>query len=177
MKCIHSLCAGLMMLFSGCCSAKVEDYADNKPALDIREYFNGHSEAWGTFIDRSNKADPSFYAQMKGSWHGDDGTFEEHFDYSDGRKQERIWNIHFTDEHHFTATAHDVIGVAKGAQYGNAMNMRYVLAVTTKAGKTYNVSMDDWLYLMEGGIVINRAQMSKFGFHIGELAATFRRKQ
>lgn len=163
------------MFLWGCSSAKVEDYAGQQPAMDIRQFLNGDVEAWGVFLDRNNKADPSFYVRMNGKWQGRDGTFNEHFDYSDGRKQERTWKIHFDDEHHFTATAHDVIGEAKGAQYGNAVNMRYVLAVTTKEGKTYNLSMDDWMYRVDEHTVLNRVRMSKFGFNVGELVLTFRK--
>jgi Protein of unknown function (DUF3833) len=172
MKCIQSLFAGALVLLGGCSSPKIEDYADHKPVLDIREYFNGSIGAWGVFLDRAGMADPSFYAKMKGTWNSGNGRFEEHFTYSDGHTQERIWTVHFTDEHHFTATAHDVIGEAKGAQYGNAMNMRYVLAVTSK-GKTYNVSMDDWMYRIDENTILNRIEMTKFGFKVGELIITF----
>jgi hypothetical protein len=176
MKTIRTIFTGLLMLLAGCSSSRIEDYEGGQPVMDIREFFNGNVEAWGVFIDRSGKADPTFYVAMKGSWQGNDGELEEHFDYSDGHKQERAWTIRFDDEHHFTATAHDAIGEAKGVQYGNAVNMRYVLAVTTKEGKTYNMSMDDWMYRVGEHTVMNRVQMSKFGFNIGELVLTFHKK-
>jgi len=69
-----------------------------------------------------------------------------------------------------------VIGEAKGAQYGNAVNMRYVLAVTTREGKTYNLSMDDWLFRVGEHTIINHGTMTKFGFKVGELVITFRQK-
>lgn len=175
MKSFSSVCCGILMLLTGCSSHKASDYADNTPVLDIRQFFNGKVQAAGIFMGRSGKTEFSFHADMRGSWKGDDGTFEEHFIYSDGRKQERTWTLHFTDDHHFIATAHDVIGTAKGEQYGNAMNMRYVLAVTTNEGKTYNMSMDDWMFQMDDHTILNHITMSKFGFTAGELFISFKK--
>lgn len=172
MKYLHSLFAGLLLL-CGCSCPRVEDYNGNTPTLDIREYFNGKLEARGIMLNRSGKMDMSFHASMKGNWNGGNGIFEEHFTYSDGRTQERKWNLHFTDEHHFTATANDVVGEAKGTQYGNAMNMRYVLTVKTQKGKTYDISMDDWMFRMDDKIILNHIIMRKFGFKVGELFITF----
>lgn len=175
MKSIHGIIAGLLACLSGCSSAKVEDYAATKPVIDIREYFNGEVEAMGVYMDRSGMADPQFHVKMKGSWKGNEGTLEEDFVYSDGRKDRRVWTIRFTDDHHFTATAHDVVGTMQGGQYGNAVNMKYVLRVPVK-DTTYDISMDDWLYKLDDKTVINRAVMRKFGFKVGELFLTFRKK-
>jgi hypothetical protein len=175
MKWTHSLLAGALVFLAGCSSAKIEDYADNKPTLDIREYFNGHVDARGMFVSRSGMADPRMRADMIGTWHGNEGTLEENFIYSDGHKQQRMWNIRFTDDHHFTATANDVIGIAQGTQYGNAMNMKYTLTLTTNDA-THNVSMDDWVYLLDETTALNRAQMSKFGFGLGEVIFSFHKK-
>lgn len=172
---IRRILTGLLVCLTGCSSAKIEDYAGHSPAFDIRQFFNGDVVAMGVFIDRSGMADPSFKADMKGTWNGNDGKLVEHFVYSDGRTDDRTWTIHFIDDHHFTATAHDVVGEAKGAQYGNAFNMRYVLKVP-KDGTTYDISMDDWMYQMDEHTVINRITMRKFGIQVGELLITFKKK-
>ena len=31
-------------------------------------------------------------------------------------------------------------------------------------GKTYEVQFDDWMYLMDDAVMLNKAEMSKFGF-------------
>ncbi len=176
MKKLGALLTGLMLLLTGCSTARVEDYAQNEPIFDIREYLNGDVDAWGTFIDNSGKADPMFHVTMRGSWNGNNGTLEEHFDYSDGRKQDRVWKLTFTDDHHFTGTAADVVGTAAGAQYGNAVQMKYILSVQTRDGSSYDMSMNDWLYRMNETTVINRNEMRKFGYKVGELVITFNKK-
>jgi len=175
MKCAKTIVTGLLMLLGGCSGAKVDDYAGREPVIDIRHYLNGNIEAWGVIMNRSGMVTDQFHVNMKASWKGNEGTLEEHFTYTDGRKDERVWSVHFTDDHHFTATAHDVIGQATGAQFGNAVNMNYILHVPVK-DTTYDISMNDWMYLMDEHTLINHTEMRKFGFKVGELFLTFRKK-
>jgi hypothetical protein len=35
------------------------------------------------------------------------------------------------------------------------------------------VQFDDWMYLMDGRVMLNRAAMSKFGFRLGEVTLAF----
>lgn len=174
-KKITALCASLLYVLTGCSSVTVEDYAANTPKLDIRQYLNGKLEAWGVLFDTSGKADLHFHVTMVGSWQGNVGTLKENFVYSDGRKDERIWTITFTDDTNFTATAHDVEGVAVGSQAGNAANMRYVLNAVRSNGDTITLSMDDWLYLVDDKTLVNRTKMRKFGLTVGELMIAFKK--
>jgi Protein of unknown function (DUF3833) len=173
MKLRHALCLGAALLLSACATAQVEDYAAKTPTLDLRQFLNGHVDAWGTFIDNSGKAEPTFYVSMNGKWKNNVGTIHEHFDYSDGRTQDRVWTMTFSDDHNLTGTATDVVGTAVGSQYGNAANLHYILPVTTQDGDTYEMSMDDWIYMMNKHVAINRNVMSKYGFKVGELILTF----
>ncbi len=170
-----ALLAGLLLLLAACsCPPKVDDYAGREPAMDIREYLKGNVEAWGVIQNRAGMVTDQFHVTLKGTWKGNDGTLEEHFLYTDGRKDARVWSIHFSDDHHCTATAHDVIGEAKGAQFGNAVNMAYILHVPVK-DTTYDLSMDDWMYLMDKHTDLNHTTMHKFGIKVGELFLTFKK--
>jgi hypothetical protein len=112
---------------------------------------------------------------MKGTWNGNTGTLDEDFVFSDGRKDKRVWTVKFTDDHRFTATAHDVIGEAVGTQHGNAVNMKYTLRVKRSNGDMIDLTMDDWMYLLDDKTLINRTKMKKFGLTVGELVITFRK--
>jgi len=175
MKKLWIILSGTAFMLSGCGGHSTEDYADNTPKLDIRQYFNGPVEAHGIIYDMTGKADLSFTAKMHGTWVGNQGTFDEEFTFSDGRKDTRIWHIAMIDDHHFTATAGDVIGNAVGSQHGNVMNMKYVLKAKRASGKTIELSMDDWMYLLEDNTIINRIKMRKFGLNVGEMVITFRK--
>jgi len=158
----------------GCASQSIDDYAQETPKLDLREYLNGPLVASGIFFDISGRADLRFTVRMEGAWNGDTGTLAETFQYSDGRSDERVWTIRFSDDEHFTATAHDVVGEAKGRQRGNAAMMEYQLKIPRDDGEIV-VTMEDWLYLQEDGAVLNRATLRKFGMKVGELIVSFRK--
>lgn len=167
--------AAALLGLAGCGSTSVEEYANKPPRLDIREYLNGELEAWGAVINMDGSADPQFFVKMKGSWEGDTGTLDEEFVYTNGEKKHRRWTFHMIDDHHFTGTASDVVGTGEGRQYGNAVNMRYILTVPYGDG-TIDLSMDDWLYRIDERHVINRTEMRKLGIKVGELVIAFRRK-
>lgn len=77
------------------CGATLQpsDYAAEQPKLDLKSYFNGTVDAWGIFQDRSGKVVKRFTVVMDCKWDGDTGTLDEHFTYSDGTKQRRVWTL------------------------------------------------------------------------------------
>lgn len=74
----------------GCASIEPSAYADEKPALDLKRYFDGVVDAWGVFQDRSGRVVRRFTVVIRCKWEGDTGTLDEDFSYSDGSTQKRI---------------------------------------------------------------------------------------
>lgn len=176
MKKFFAMLTGAVMFLTGCSSgAKVEEHSAMEPKLDIRKYFDGEIKAQGIFVDRAGKSDTYFHVTMNGKFTGKTGTIDEVFEYNDGRKEARTWNIVFSDDETYTGTAHDVIGKAEGKQSGNAAHMKYTLKIKTRSGKSYEVAMSDWMFKVDEETVINRIEMSKFGIHAGELIVVFRK--
>ena len=99
----------------------------------------------------------------------------EDFLYSDGTKEKRIWTIRKWPGGRYTGTAADVVGEAQGQAAGNALNWRYVLALVVD-GRTWNVDFDDWMFLVDDRVMLNRAVMSKFGVRLGEVLLSFTRR-
>ena len=81
------------VLLTGCAGPTPADYASQTPVLDLRQYFNGKLLAHGIATDRSGKVVQRFTVQMTGTWQGDEGTLDEQFSYSDGRREQRIWKL------------------------------------------------------------------------------------
>ena len=52
------------------------------------------------------------------------------------------------------------------------LRWRYVLELPVD-GKTYHVDFDDWMFLMDERVMLNRSVMSKFGFRLGEVTLSF----
>ncbi|WP_295999614.1 DUF3833 domain-containing protein [Rugamonas sp.] len=172
----HAALAAAALLL-GACSSPVapEFYAQQTPALDIEHYFNGTLDAHGMFQDRGGKVAKRFTVLMHGHWQGGTGTLDEDFRYADGSRQHRVWTLRKTAPGHYTGTAPDVVGEASVVVAGNAMRLSYVLMVPSD-GKTYNLDFDDWLYLIDDRVMLNRAAMSKFGFSLGSLTVAFNRR-
>ena len=77
-----------------------------------------------------------------------------------------------TDDHHYEATASDVVGTAKGFSYGPSFKLEYVLLVPVK-GKNIKIKFDDWIFMQDERVAINRATMTKFGIKVAELTVMF----
>ena len=163
----------ILSLF-GCSSVDPKIYSKNLPKMDIRNYLNGNLEAHGILQNRSGEVIKSFTVKMIGTWNGNDGRLEEDFIFSDGKKDRRVWEIKLLDDNNFTAKAHDTVGIANGQQYGNAVKMNYVLKVDVD-GKKYDISLVDWIYLVDDKTAINVSQMTKFGFRVGTLNISFKK--
>jgi len=159
----------------GCAGPTPADYAAEKPLLDLKTYFNGELVAHGIFTDRSGKVTRRFTVQMTGTWQGRNGTLDERFTYSDGKTERRVWRLQDEGNGRWTGRADDVVGVAEGQSAGNALNWRYTLALPVD-GKVYEVQFDDWMYLMDDRVMLNKAVMSKFGIRLGEVTLSFYKK-
>lgn len=173
MKFLLSLLATLAVLvLSACASPKPTDYADEKPTLDLQQYFNGEITAHGIFTDRSGKVVRRFTVLMKCHWEGNTGVLDEAFSYSDGKKERRVWTLTKHADGRYTGTAGDVVGEAQGQAAGNAFQWNYTLKLPVD-GSVVDVQFDDWMYLVDDRVMLNRAVMSKFGFRLGEVTLSF----
>ena len=170
-----ALLVAVALMLTGCGSVPVEHYRDERPALDLQKYLNGTVDAWGIFQDRSGKVVKRFTVRIDARWTGDTGTLDEHFEYSDGSKSRRVWTLQRLDQHRFRGTADDVVGEARGELHGNALRWQYVLRLDVD-GRSWDVDFDDWMYLMDDQVMLNRSVMSKFGVRLGEVILTFRKR-
>ncbi len=162
------------VLLTGCAGPTTSDYASQTPVLDLRKYFNGKLLAHGIATDRGGKVVQRFTVQMTGSWQGDEGTLDEQFSYSDGRREQRIWKLSRQADGRYTGRAADVLGEARGQAAGNALNWRYTLLLPVD-GRTWEIEFDDWMFQVDDQVMLNRAVMSKFGIRLGEVLLSFRR--
>ena len=168
------LAAGLGL--AGCAGPQVSDYAAEKPVLDLRQYFNGTIDAYGLFTDRSGRVVKRFTVVMTCSWQGppgqEVGVLDEEFTYADGTRDRRVWTLTRQSDGRYKGTAGDVLGQAEGEVNGNAFRWGYTLKLPVD-GRIIEVQFDDWMYLMNDKVMLNKAVMSKFGFRLGEVTLSF----
>ena len=156
----------------GCASNEVTQYQMEKPVLDLQDYLNGTLDGWGMFQGRSGEVKRRFHVCIDARWQGEVGTLDEHFSWSDGSASRRVWRLTRQANGSYRGRADDVIGEAIGEVSGNALRWRYVLALPVD-GRVYHVNFDDWMFLMDDRVMLNRSYMSKWGFPLGEVSLTF----
>lgn len=163
------------LLLTGCASPQLADFAGEKPMLDLAEYFNGRVDGYGIVQDRSGHVVKRFTVAMDCRWQGHQGVLDEAFTYSDGSTERRIWTLTRSDDGRYTGTAADVVGVARGQTSGNAFHWTYTLNLPVD-GRTWEVQLDDWMYLIDERTLLNRATMSKLGVRLGDLTLSFTKR-
>lgn len=149
-------------------SHNIKNFKNQTPAMDFQAYFTGPVKAWGMIQGPTGKINRRFTADLVGTWQGETGTLDEVFYFNDGEVMERAWEISRLSENTYSATADDIVGTAYGESAGNATNWNYTMNLPV-GDKTYKVAFDDWMFLMEDGIVINKAKLKKFGLPVGEM--------
>ncbi|GFM67914.1 lipoprotein [Pseudomonas cichorii] len=169
-----SLLLACCLLLSSCSSIEVGHYRNEKPELDLPAFFSQPVKAWGMFQKRSGEVVKRFTVTIEGRKQGEQLILDEHFVYSDGTLQRRVWTLTPDGPGRWKGTAGDVIGEAIGEVAGNALRWRYTLNLEVD-GKFYPVQFDDWMYLMDEDTLINRSFMSKFGVELGQVTLFFRR--
>ena len=166
-----TLLAGSAVL-AGCAGPQVSDYAQQRPALQLDRYCNGRIRAHGSFQKRGGEVVRRFTVVMDCHWEGNQGVLDEAFSYSDGSTSRRVWRLTKHEGGRYTGRADDVVGEAAGQESGNAFRWNYTLRLPVD-GKEYEVQFDDWMFLVDERVMLNRATMSKFGITLGEVLLSF----
>jgi hypothetical protein len=165
-----------LALTGGCSKVDVHRYDGRTPQFDIVDYFGGQTRGWGIVQDRAGNLKRQFVVDIVGRADGNgDLVLEEDFTWDDGELSRRVWTISRTEEGALSGRADDVIGEASGSAAGNVLNWRYKLELVVD-GSSWVVSFDDWMFLQPDGILLNRAEMSKFGIRVGEVTIAFQKQ-
>lgn len=162
---------------AGCATpgpAQLSRFESAPRQLVLEDYFLGETRAYGLFEDRFRNVRRQFTVDILGEVEGDRLTLTEHFVYDDGERDTRIWEIDILGDGRYRGTAGDVPGYAEGQVTGNAFNWKY--KVDLKVGDSvWNVGFNDWMFLMDDGVLINRAYVTRFGVEIGQVTIAFRK--
>ena len=169
----HFWAAAIALLFMTGCTVEISNYTHNKPRFDLFEYFSGTTRGWGIVQDRKGELLRQFVVDIEGTFN-DKGqlVLAETFHWNDGEISERTWFISQEAADKLSGSAADVIGSAHGQSAGNALNWSYQVEIPV-SGSNWNINFDDWMFLQPDGVLLNRAEMSKFGFKVGEVTIAF----
>lgn len=154
-------------MLSSCSTTSIDEYASNRPNLNLPQFFDGDLNAHGVLKDRGGKVTRYFNATIKAYWKDGVGTLEEKFIFDDGEIQYRNWTLTPTATG-YAATAGDVIGTGSAQVKGNAMQLNYVLEINYK-GSPMQLQVDDWMWQVNNNTLINESTLRKWGFKVGSI--------
>jgi len=157
-----------LLILTGCSSMSGQQYLNQEPAFNLQNFFTGEIKAWGIVQDRKGNVINRFDVDMIGTWDGNEGKLVEDFLYYNGDEQQRIWYITNDGNGNYTGRADDIVGEADGMTFGNAGNWKYIMDVPVE-DKTYRMTLDDWFWMMNDNVLMNRSYMKKFGITFAEI--------
>lgn len=165
----------ILALLTGCSTIDMRQYRSSEPNLDLFGFFQGQTKGWGIVQDRKGNLTRQFSVDIKGTVNSDGSlSLAEDFDWSDGTKSSRTWILTKLDAHNYSGKAEDVINTARGKLYGSVLNWQYKLNLKID-DTTWKITFDDWMYLLNDQILLNKATMSKFGLKVGEVTIVFQK--
>ena len=129
---VGAVLAGLTSCTQWLFKADMADYADNRPALKLEEFFDGRSYAYGIFEDRFGNLKRQFRVQIDGRTDAGLLTLDEQFIYDDGETARRVWTIDNLGPDgsgfiRYQGRAEDIDGVATGQIAGNVLSGHMIL--------------------------------------------------
>lgn len=166
----------ILFFLPACSTVDIGRYAGNTPKLDLFDYFQGKTLAWGIVQDRKGILARQFTAEIHGSINSTgELVLVENFNWNDGSTSKRVWTISRLGLDSYRGTAADVVGEAEGIASGNTLNWQYQLIIDY-GGSSWEVSLDDWMFLADEKTLINRAKMKKFGVFVGDITIFFQQQ-
>lgn len=170
-----SLVTALILVVLSACAPPlpVERFADTPPSIDPIAFFTGRTASWGVVENRSGEPTGRIVTESVGRPDGADGLHvTQRLTYEDGTVEQRAWHLRRTAPHRYEATANDMIGVAVGHAAGRAFHWRWVLDRESGA----SVTLEQWMYLMDGGTLVNRTAITKFGIVLATVTEHFEKR-
>ncbi len=151
----------------------VQHFAETAPAFDAVTFWTGHHRSWGVLENRSGAPTDTVVTDCVGTPEGDGGLHMiQTLTLGDGTVQHRDWHLRRLGGGRFVATANDMVGEADGAAAGRVFHWSWVLALSP-GNPIENVVMDQWMYLEEGGAMLNHTTIRKLGVTVAQVSEAF----
>ena len=147
---------------------KPQQFSEGSPRFIPEQYFLGKTKGTGQFWDRFSNLKLNFTAELEGSWDGKILSLKEILRYDSGEVVNRVYEITKINDNLYEIRCPDLDGVGKIESYGNTLKWSYYLKQKIGA-RLITLYFDDWMFLRDDNIILNRAFGHKWGFDIGEV--------
>jgi Protein of unknown function (DUF3833) len=158
-----------VFVLSACASPPKLPPETGQTPFVIERDLMGSTTARGEF-SAINGVKRGFTAELTGTRSGDTFTLNERFAYDDGEKDEKTWVLTLKGDGQYTGTREDVVGEARGWQDGPAFRLAYDVRLPNEKGEPgMQVRFQDVMVLTTDGVVLNNANVGKWGFQIAKV--------
>lgn len=165
-----------LLLLAGCAGQQIQQYEKQLPKLDMRQFFSGQIDGWGMFQKDNGDVQRRFVVSINATQKDGKITLDEQFVWADGSRSQRIWQLAQQNDGSWRGTAGDVVGQAVGVVKGNALHWEYTLKLPVD-DKVYEVQFDDWMYLIDENVMLNRSVMRKWGIDLGSVTLSLHKRK
>lgn len=160
----------------GCAAAmKPAAFTDAGPVFDPMLFWAGHAVSWGVVENRSGAPTEMVCTESHGTLQGGVLAMHQTLRESDGTTTTRDWRLWRVGPGRYAATANDMIGAAEGQAGGPALHWDWVWA-TAPGNPLKNVTMHQWMYLLDDGSMMNRTVITKLGVTVAQVTEHFTKK-
>jgi len=155
----------------------IDHFANTAPAFDAITFWTGHHRSWGVLENRAGAPTDTVVTDCVGT-PNPDGTLHmvQTLTLGDGTVQHRDWQLRRILHHplpdEFVATANDMVGEPHGTAAGRVFHWSWVLALSP-GNAVKNVTMDQWMYLEDGGTMVNHTTITKLGIVVAQVTEQF----
>lgn len=170
------LTATVAILAAGCATAP-RPPADVAPAARLvpEEDLAGRLYGRGEFRSITGVR-RAFDVTLDGAWDGSTLTLVEAFRYADGQNDVKTWRLRKLPDGRYEGVREDVVGTATGWLDDGGYRMTYTMAIPKEDGGVRRVRFRDLLVENTEGAVINKANVSYFGFPVASVDLVMQRK-
>ena len=138
--------------------------------LVLEEFFSAPVRVEGFFLNLWSRSRLGIAIDITPAWDGHVLSLEEHFAFSDGQADHKIWKLEKTGPGTYNGSREDMIGTGRVWTEGNLVRLNYVLVMVGTG-----VSFDETMRLGEDGVLIARSTISKWRIPIGRVDLRMRR--
>lgn len=155
---------------------KTSAFEREHPIFEPTKFFAGCTSSSGVMEGRGGAPMRRVTTETSGKWEGGILHVEQDIVSSGSKSQHRSWKIRKIDNHHYEATANDIVGTARGEAYGNTFHWSFTLALSP-GNPLENVRMSQWMYLQpDGTTMLNHSTIRKFGIVVAQVTEQFRHR-
>lgn len=164
-----------VLALSSCTDPAIDHHEEQEPIFNFKEYFTGQVFGHGFIENWRGEIETTFTAKFSGVLQDSKLIITEEFKFDNGDYDERIVEVSFAKDGHYTAICENFSDVAKGYELGNAALFNY--SIKLKDHKIVdNLSVNEQMVMFGDGKAVSNLKLKKFGIMVGKIVIFLSKK-